>query len=59
MTLTRRKGKAFAQFSSAKRRVCVPLNIGIENPDAFHLLSLGMLGLAAILIGYMWFKKWR
>ncbi len=31
---------------------------GIENPEAFHLLSLGMLVLAIILIGYMWFKKW-
>ena len=31
---------------------------GMENPEAFHLLSLGMLVLAVILIGYMWFKKW-
>ena len=31
---------------------------GIEDPEAFHLLSLGMLVLAIILIGYMWFKKW-
>ena len=31
---------------------------GLEYPDAFNLLSLGMLVLAVILIGYMWFKKW-
>jgi len=31
---------------------------GVENPDAFRLLSLGMLALAVILMGYMWFKKW-
>lgn len=31
---------------------------GLENPEAFHLLSPGMLVLAIILIGYMWFKKW-
>ena len=31
---------------------------GIDNPEAFQLLSLGMLVLAIILIGYMWFKKW-
>ena len=31
---------------------------GVENPDAFRLLSLSMLALAAILMGYMWFKKW-
>ena len=31
---------------------------GIENPDAFRLLSLGMALLGALLIGYIWWKKW-
>lgn len=31
---------------------------GVENPDAFKLLSAGMALLGALLIGYIWWKKW-
>jgi zinc transporter len=31
---------------------------GLENPDAFGWLVLGMAGLALILLGFMWWKKW-
>jgi len=31
---------------------------GLENPEAFRMLALGMGALAAIIIGFMWWKKW-
>ncbi|MDH5354427.1 MAG: zinc transporter ZntB [Gammaproteobacteria bacterium] len=31
---------------------------GLENPDAFSILSAGMAFLGALLVGYIWWKKW-
>ena len=31
---------------------------GLENPAAFQILSVGMALLGALLIGYIWWKKW-
>jgi len=31
---------------------------GLENPDAFRILSAAMALLVALLIGYIWWKKW-
>jgi zinc transporter len=31
---------------------------GVENPDAFMMLSAGMAFLGLLLIGYIWWKKW-
>ena len=31
---------------------------GLENPDAFKILSAGMAFLGLLLIGYIWWKKW-
>jgi len=31
---------------------------GVENPDAFKILSAGMAFLGLLLIGYIWWKKW-
>jgi zinc transporter len=31
---------------------------GLENPDAFRILSAGMGLLGAMLVGYIWWKKW-
>lgn len=31
---------------------------GLENPNTFFWLGLGMLALAVILLGIMWWKKW-
>ena len=31
---------------------------GIENPDAFVILSVAMALLAALLMGYIWWKNW-
>jgi zinc transporter len=31
---------------------------GLENPEAFRILSAGMALLGSLLIGYLWWKKW-
>ena len=31
---------------------------GLENPNAFTSLTLGMFVVAALIIGYIWWKKW-
>jgi len=31
---------------------------GLENPEAFRILTVAMALLGTLLIGYIWWKKW-